>query len=310
MKLSIISPVYNEEENILSLCSEIDEALKDHVSFELILVDDGSSDSSWEMIKSAKKKFYFVKGIKLRRNYGQTQAIAAGVTDATGEYISVIDADLQNDPRDIPVMLKEIEKGFDIVSGWRKNRKDKFFTRILPSIIANTIISIVTKIKLHDYGCSLKIYKAEIVKEIEFYGEIHRFIPAIAGYKGARISEIEVNHRPRIFGKSKYGIFRTFKVISDIIAIKFMGDFLTKPLYFFSAFSLALFSLSFICALITLYHKWYNHIFVKDQPLFLVAIFLALVAVQIGLIGLVAEMILRVYLVSSGKPLHKIKERV
>lgn len=309
MKISIISPVHNEEENIMNLCSEIAQAMKEFKSFELILVDDGSTDSSWNMIKSAKKNFNFVKGVRLSRNYGQTQAIAAGVTDATGEYIVIIDADLQNDPKDIPMMFREIEKGFDVVSGWRKNRKDEFFTRVLPSKIANAIISTVTKIKLHDYGCSLKIYRSEVLKEIEFYGEIHRFIPAIAGYKGARICEVEVNHRPRVAGKSKYGIFRIFKVLSDIIAVKFIGDFLTKPLYFFSAFSLVLFFLSSVCALITLYHKWYNHIFIKDQPLFLVAIFLALVAVQIGLIGLVAEMILRVYLVSSGKPVYKIKER-
>lgn len=310
MKLSIVSPVYNEEESILRLCSEIKDALSAGYDFELILVDDASTDSSWEMIKSAKKKFSFVKGIRLRRNSGQTQALAAGITDALGEYIVLIDADLQNDPKDIPALLEEAEKGFDLVSGWRKKRKDKFWTRILPSLAANKIISFVTGIKLHDYGCTLKIYRAETIKDLEIYGEMHRFLPALAGYKGARIGEIEVNHRPRLAGKSKYGIFRTFRVTADLLTVKFMGDFLTKPGYFFSVVSLSLLSVSFICALITLYYKWYNHIFVKDQPLFLVAIFLAIVAVQTGLIGLVAEMILRVYLASSGKPVYRIKERI
>lgn len=310
MKISIVSPVYNEEENIVKLCEEIKDAISARYEFEIILVDDASTDSSWEMIKSAKKKFSFVKGIRLRRNSGQTHALAAGITDALGEYIVLIDADLQNDPKDIPVLIEEAEKGFDLVSGWRKKRKDKFWSRVLPSIIANKLISFVTGVKLHDYGCTLKIYRSEIIKELEIYGEMHRFLPALAGYKGAKIGEIEVNHRPRLSGESKYGILRTFRVTADLITVKFMGDFLTKPGYFFSIFSLSLLFISSICALITLYHKLYNHIFVKDQPLFLVAIFLAIVAVQIGLIGLVAEMILRVYLSSSGKPVYRIKERI
>ncbi|MEW5951570.1 MAG: glycosyltransferase family 2 protein [Elusimicrobia bacterium] len=309
MNLSIVVPVYNEEENITELCSEVKEKLPKNLTYELIFVDDGSTDESWREIKKAKKNFNFVKGIRFRRNYGQTQAMAAGISDALGEYIAAMDADMQNDPGDIKFMLEEIEKGYDLVSGWRKNRKDDYWLRILPSAAANKLISWVTGIKLHDYGCTLKIYRREIIKEIELYGEMHRFLPALAGYKGASISEIEVNHRPRKAGKSKYGIFRTFKVAADLLTVKFMGDFMTKPGYFFSFVSLCLFSVSFLFALITLYYKWYNGIFVKDQPLFLVAIFLAIVGVQTGLMGLLAEMTMRVYISSSGKPSYRIKER-
>lgn len=309
MKLSIVVPVFNEEENIRELCQEIDEKLPDEIDYEVIMVDDGSSDYSWSEIKKAKKDFPFVRGIKLRRNYGQTQAISAGINDATGDYIATMDADLQNDPADIPAMLEQIDKGYDLVSGWRKNRKDAFLARVIPSMAANWLISLVTGVRLHDHGCTLKIYRREVIKDLELYGEMHRFLAAMAAYSGASIVEMKVNHRPRKAGRSKYGLLRTFKVATDLVTVKFMGEFIGKPGYFFSIVSCCLFLFSFFFSLITLYYKWYNNVFVKDQPLFLVAIFMAIVGVQTALIGLLAEMTSRVYACSSGKPCYRIKER-
>jgi len=304
-KISLVVPVYNEEENIVELYNEITKALND---FELIMVDDGSDDKSWEIIKEISKKDKKVKGIRFTRNFGQTPAIKAGINNSTGDIIVTLDADLQNDPLDIPKLLSEMDRGYDLVSGWRKDRKDAFFSRVLPSKIANWLISKITSVSLHDYGCTLKAYKREIIENIDLYGEMHRFIPALCGYAGAKISEIKVNHRPRLRGKSKYGIVRIFKVILDLMTVKFMGNFITKPIYFFGIFSFVLLSVSSIFFLITLYNKWYNHIFVKDQPLFLVAIFLSLAGLELGLIGLVAEMLTRIYYSGSKKD-YFIKEK-
>jgi glycosyltransferase involved in cell wall biosynthesis len=291
-KISIIIPAYNENENIKPLYEEIIGVVDD---FELIIVDDGSTDKTWDIIKEIAEKDKRVKGIRFTRNFGQTPAIKAGIEIAKNDIIILMDADGQNDPNDIPKILSKIDEGFDVVSGWRKNRKDSYFTRTLPSKIANVFISFITGVKLKDYGCTLKAYKKEFIKKIDLYGEMHRFIPALCYYTGAKISEIEVNHRPRIKGKSKYGFTRTFKVILDIMVVKFTGSFMSKPIYFFGAFSFILLGISSIFFLITLYNKWYNHIFVKDQPLFLVAIFLSLIGVELALIGVIAEMIARTY---------------
>jgi glycosyltransferase involved in cell wall biosynthesis len=305
-KISVIVPVYDEEENINPLYEEITRQLND---FELVFVDDGSKDKSWDKIKEIALKDKRVKAIRFTRNFGQTQAIKAGIKNSTGEVIVILDSDLQNDPADIPKLMAELEKGYDLVSGWRKKRNDPFFTRVLPSKIANKIISFSTGVYLHDYGCSLKVYKREIIEKIDLYGEMHRFIPALCSYVGAKISEVEVNHRPRIKGKSKYGMIRIFKVILDLLTVKFMGNFMTKPIYFFGIFSFGLISVSSLFFLITLYNKWYNHIFVKDQPLFLVAIFLSLAGLQLGLIGIIAEMLTRIYY-SSEKRDYYIKEKI
>ena len=291
-KISIVIPVYNEEENIKPLYEEVLNVIND---FEMIIVDDGSIDNSWEVIKKIAEKDKRVIGIRFTRNFGQTQAIKAGIDVAENDIIILMDGDGQNDPNDILKLISKIEEGFDVVSGWRKKRKDNFFTRVLPSIIANYIISLVTGVKLNDYGCTLKAYKKDFIKEIDLYGEMHRFIPALCYYVGAKITEVEVNHRPRIKGKSKYGFMRIFKVILDIMIVKFTGSFMSKPIYFFGGFSFVLIGISSIFFLITLYNKWYNHIFVKDQPLFLVAIFLSLIGVELALIGVVAEMITRTY---------------
>lgn len=304
-KISIILPVYNEEDNIEIIYNEIANVIED---FELFFIDDGSIDKSWDKIKNIALKDERVKGIRFSRNFGQTQAVKAGIKNSSGEIIITMDSDLQNDPRDIPLLLSEIEKGYDIVSGWRKKRNDPFFSRVLPSIIANWIISFTTGTKLHDYGCSLKAYRREVLEKIELYGEMHRFIPALCSYIGAKISEIEVNHRPRIKGKSKYGMIRIFKVILDLLTVKFTGNFMTKPIYFFGVFSFSMIAVSSVFFLITLYNKWYNHIFVKDQPLFLVAIFLSLAGLQLGLIGIVAEMLTRIYY-SNGRIDYFIKDK-
>ncbi len=306
-KISIIIPVYNEEENLNPLYSEISSVLN-NIDFELIFVDDGSIDRSWEVIKEITLKDERVKGIRFGKNYGQTQAIRAGIEHSTSSIIIIMDGDLQNDPADIPKLLDEINRGYDVVSGWRRRRKDKYFTRILPSQIANWFISKITGVKLNDYGCTLKAYRKEIIEKVDLYGEMHRFIPALCAEMGAKIKEIEVNHRPRMKGNSKYGLERIFKVIFDLLTVKFMGDFSTKPIYFFGSISIVLLFISTIFFLITIYNKWYNHIFVKDQPLFLVAIFLSLIAVQVALIGLVAEMIKRIYYFNK-KPYY-VKERI
>ncbi|MEF3280214.1 MAG: glycosyltransferase family 2 protein [Elusimicrobiota bacterium] len=304
-EISIIVPIYNEAENISNLCKEI--ASVEIEDFEVLLVDDGSKDGGWELIKEISKKDNRFKGIKLSRNFGQTAAIKAGIENAKGDIIVTMDGDLQNDPQDIPTLISYVRKGYDVASGYRKNRKDPFLTRVLPSKIANYIISKITGIHLKDYGCTLKAYKKDILKKIDLYGEMHRFIPALCGYAGANIIEIEVNHRPRMRGKSKYGISRIFKVILDLMIVKFMGNFITKPIYFFGFFSITFISISFAFFLITLYNKWYNNIFVKDQPLFLVAIFLSLIGIQLGLIGVIAEMLTRIYY-SKEKKDYYIKE--
>lgn len=302
--VSIIVPIFNEEENIERLYNEINSVLE---NFELIFVDDGSTDKSWQEIKKIKLKDHRVKAIRFSRNFGQTQAIKAGISQASSSVIVTIDGDLQNDPADIPKLLKKMDEGYDVVSGWRKDRKDKFFTRILPSKIANLIISYITGVKLRDYGCTLKAYKKEFLEKIDLYGEMHRFIPALCYYLGARIAEIEVNHRKRIYGKSKYGITRTFKVIFDLIMVKFFGGMINKPIYLFGFISTVLFCISLLFFLITLYNKWYNHIFVKDQPLFLVAIVMTLISIEMALIGVVAEILTRIYY--RGKEEFIIKEK-
>lgn len=316
-EISIIIPVYNEKENIQILYSELDHVLKNFnvgaqfiKPVEIIWIDDGSTDGSDEEIKKIISSDSRNRLIKFTKNFGQTSAIAAGISHATGNYIVTIDADLQNDPSDIPVLYGKIKEGFDVVSGWRKNRQDNFLTKTIPSILANFLISKITGIKLHDYGCTLKIYKSELLKSIKLYGEMHRFLPALLGYIGANIHEIEVHHRHRKYGKSKYGLFRTFKVILDLLTVQFMGNFLSKPIYLFGGVGMSLGIISVLLALITLYKKIYQGIFVKDQPLFLVAIFFALVGIQLLLMGLIAEILVRTYYETNKKPAYSIREKI
>ncbi|MEJ7554138.1 MAG: glycosyltransferase family 2 protein, partial [Aquificaceae bacterium] len=230
--ISIVIPAYNEEDNIPILYEKLKGVLERlGREYEIIFVDDGSVDRTWERLKEIAEKDQRVKLIRFRKNYGQTAAMYAGFQHATGEVIITLDADLQNDPEDIPMLLQKLEEGYDIVSGWRKDRKDPFLSRRLPSMIANWIISKVTGVELHDYGCTLKAYRADIIKRLELYGDMHRFLPALTKRLGAKITEIPVRHHPRLYGKSKYGIGRTVRVILDIFLVKFLNEYINKPMY-------------------------------------------------------------------------------
>ncbi len=308
--LSAVIPVFNERENLPGFKAELCAALAGmKLPHEVIWVDDGSTDGSFrELSRFAAEPGQ--RALRLSKNYGQTAALAAGIAAASGEWIVTIDADGQNDPEDIPRLFAAAAGGADVVSGWRMKRRDPLFSRILPSRAANFIISAVTGVKLHDFGCTLKIYRASMLKAVDLYGEMHRFLPAILGYAGASVTELVVNHRPRKAGKSKYGIARTFKVVLDLLTVKFMGDFITKPIYLFGGLSLSLLASSGLMAAWTLYNKFFNGIFVKDQPLFLVAIFFALVAVQFAFMGLLAEVLIRTYHRANRRPPYAIAEKL
>ncbi len=309
--ISIVIPVYNEEENLEELVKELKTSLKFQKidNYEIILVDDGSEDKSWEIIRKFSEKDKNIKGIRFTRNFGQTSAIYAGFQNANGDIIITLDADLQNDPSDIKKLIKLMEKGYDVVSGWRKERKDPFLTRILPSKIANWIIGIVTGVKLHDYGCTLKAYKKEIVKNIKLYGEMHRFLPALAHMVGAKITEIPVNHRERKRGKSKYGLSRTFKVILDLFTVKFLGAFQTKPIYLFGGIGIMLCFIGILFALWTLYDKIFLNVWVHKNPKILISFMFFPMGVQFILMGLIAELLVRAYFESQDKKPYIIKEK-
>jgi glycosyltransferase involved in cell wall biosynthesis len=294
--LSALIPVYNEEENLPALGEEVSAALSAiGKPYEVILVDDGSKDRSWDELQKLIKKHPHFKAVRLGRNAGQTAAMLAGIQASRGELIVCLDADMQNDARDVPKLIAKMEEGYDCVSGWRKDRQDRFLDRKLPSMIANGFISRVTGVKLHDYGCTLKLYKSEYLKPLRLYGEMHRFVPALAGFLGAKVAEVPVNHRARTRGVSKYGITRTFKVLLDLMTVKFMDSYLGKPIYLFGGGGVLMGLLGVAFMIDTLYKKFYLAIFVKDQPLFQVAIFCLLIGFQMVLIGLLAEILVRIY---------------
>ena len=308
VSVSAVIPVFNEEPNLAGLEAELSAALAGlKRPCEVIWVDDGSTDGSFARLRQFALK-PGQRALRLAKNYGQTAALAAGIAAAQGEWIVTLDADGQNDPEDIARLLAAAAAGPDVVSGWRRDRRDAFFTRILPSRAANAVISAVTGVRLHDFGCTLKVYRASLLKAADLYGEMHGFLPAILAYAGASVTELEVNHRPRRAGLSKYGLLRTFKVVLDLLTVKFMGDFITKPIYLFGGLSFALLASSGAMAGYTLYNKLYNGVFVKDQPLFLLAIFFALVAVQFAALGLLAEVLIRTYHSSSRRPPYTVAE--
>ncbi|MFA5161104.1 MAG: glycosyltransferase family 2 protein [Elusimicrobiales bacterium] len=309
MYLSVVLPVYNERENIGPLSSEIARML-DALGkpCEVIFVDDGSADGSYEAAAQIAAGDGRFRAARLARNFGQTAALAAGIGMARGEFVALMDADGQNDPADIPAMLEKAAQ-FDVVSGWRRNRRDDFFRRVLPSRAANWIIGQVTGVKIHDYGCTLKIYRRQCLASFRIYGEMHRFLPALAAAAGAKIAEMEVNHRPRARGKSKYGLGRTAKVLLDLATVKFMGGYLANPIYIFGGWGLACCFASCALAAVTVYNKFFNHIFVKDQPLFIVAIFLGLVGVQMLLLGLLSEIISRIYFEINDRAPYRVAEK-
>lgn len=306
--VSVVIPVFNEKDSLAPLGRELTSALNAlALSYEIIWVDDGSTDGSFGELKkllSGGRQ----RALRLSRNYGQTPALAAGIAAAGGEWIVTMDADGQNDPSDIAALLSAARAGSDVVSGWRRVRRDSLLSRRLPSRAANFIIAAVTGVKLHDFGCTLKIYRAPLLKTADLYGEMHRFLPAILHYAGASIAELEVNHRPRTAGRSKYGLARTFKVALDLLTVKFMGEFITKPIYLFGGISLWLVAAALAMAAWTLYNKFINGIFVKDQPLFLLAVFMALAGIQFAFMGLLAEVLIRTYHSANRKPPYTVAE--
>lgn len=307
--LSLIICVFNEGQNVKSLYQEIVNTLTPYPqSFEIIFIDDGSIDSTVRILKEIASKDSRVKVICLSRNFGQTSAMSAGFDHAQGTIIVPIDGDGQNNPQDIPRMTELIDQGFDVVSGWRRNRQDKFLRRRLPSWIANRLISWTTGVHLHDYGCTLKAYRKEIIKNIRLYGEMHRFIPVYAHNVGAKLTEIEVDHRPRKAGKSKYGLFRIFKVTLDLFTLKFLGSYSTRPIYFFGIFGVILCISGMLSGLITILEKYTSGTFVHKNPLILLATFLFTLGFQFILIGLLAELLIRIYHESENRATYVIRE--
>lgn len=309
LDLSIIIPIFNEEKNINELCSRLVKALDEvDKTYEIIFVDDGSVDGSFELLKQVAGHNEKVKIIRFVRNFGQTAAMSAGINASKGDILISMDGDLQNDPADIKSLLTKLDEGYDVVSGWRKNRQDKL-SRKLPSKIANQIISVVSGVYLRDYGCSLKAYKKEIIKEIKLYGEMHRFIPIYASWQGARIAEMPVLHHARRFGKSKYGFGRTVKVILDLITVKFMGSYVTKPIYVFGIIGLISIGVGLAVAIFVLVRA----LFFQGgwvSPLILIAFFVLSMGVISILIGLLAEISVRTYFESQDKSPYVIKEIV
>jgi glycosyltransferase involved in cell wall biosynthesis len=306
MFVSIVVPLYNEEESIPHLYESLKSAMDaDGKTYEMIFIDDGSSDRTLSLIKGLSQKDGNVVPLSFRRNFGQTAAFAAGFDHAKGDVIVTIDGDLQNDPKDIPKFLSLIGE-HDIVSGWRRNRKDKFITRRIPSMIANKLISKVTGVKLHDYGCSLKAYKADVVKNINLYGEMHRFIPAVASWYGVKIAEIETTHHPRKYGTSKYGIGRTTRVILDLITVKFLQSFSTKPLQAFGPLGLGSCAVGLAISLYLTFVKLSGQD-IGGRPLLLLGILLIIVGIQLIGMGLLGELLVRVYHESQEKPIYALR---
>lgn len=309
VNLSIVIPLYNEEENIRPLYTQLKAALDPpNLSYELIIVDDGSTDSSFAILKELHSADRRLKVIRFRRNFGQTAAFSAGFDLARGEVVITMDADLQNDPADIPRLLAKIEEGYDIVSGWRVNRRDPFLTRRLPSIIANRLISETTNIRLHDYGCSLKAYRKEIVKNIRLYGELHRFIPAVASWMGVQVAEVPVNHRPRRYGRSKYGLSRTIKVFLDLITVRFLLSYSTRPIHIFGALGLFFSAIGIILGLHLTWVKFVLGQNIGNRPLLMLAVLLVVLGVQMITMGLLGELVVRTYHEAQGKRIYVIRE--
>jgi glycosyltransferase involved in cell wall biosynthesis len=308
--ISIVAPLFNEQDNLRPLYHQITETLTDKYDYELIFVDDGSTDSSFTVLTQLQKTDPKVRVIRFRRNFGQTAALSAGFANARGKIIVAIDADLQNDPADIPQLLAKLDEGFDVVSGWRKKRHDNAITRLIPSAIANWLIAGITGVKLHDFGCTLKAYRRDVLAEIKLYGEMHRFIPALASWSGAKICEMPVNHRPRTKGAAKYGLERTLKVILDLITIKFLGSFSTKPIYIFGGLGLATALGAIVTGLVVLYQKFISssHLPMNRNPLLVLTTLLIATTIQFILMGLLAELLVRTYHESQNRPTYVIKE--
>jgi glycosyltransferase involved in cell wall biosynthesis len=308
-ELSIVIPVHNESPNIKPLIEELTQTLGQYGRpYELLIVDDGSTDDSFEQLAALQSRDPRLRVIRFRRNFGQTAAFAAGIAQARGRLVITSDGDLQNDPRDIPAMVALIDQGNDIVCGWRKDRKDTFITRRLPSVIANKLISFATGVSLHDYGCSLKVFRAEVIKPLRLYGEMHRFLPAIASQIGVKIAEMEVNHRARRAGVTKYGLSRTIRVVLDLATVKFLLSYSTRPLQIFGLLGLIAGGLGTLITGWLGYVRLFQHQGIADRPLLLLGVMLIFIGVQLLTFGLLAEVMARTYYESQDKPTYVIRE--
>jgi len=307
-QLSVVVPLLDGEENLPALYEQITRALAGRYEYELVFIDDGSTDRSFEVLKGFQASDPRVRVIRFRRNFGQTAALSAGFAHSRGDVIVALDADLQNDPADIPTLVAKLDEGYDVVSGWRKKRHDNAIKRLLPSKMANWLISRSTGVRLHDFGCTLKVYRREVLAETRLYGEMHRFIPALASWSGARIAECVVNHRPRTAGKAKYGLARTFKVVLDLMTVKFLGSFSTKPIYVFGGLGLFTALLAILFAWLVVYQKIEHKTDMSGNPLLLLSAVLVITTVQFILMGLLAELLVRTYHESQNRPTYVIRE--
>jgi glycosyltransferase involved in cell wall biosynthesis len=308
-KLSIVVPVYNEAPNAEALVAELRGTIdRLPTTAEIVVVDDGSNDDTFARLVNAAGDDDRIHLVRLMRNFGQTAALAAGLDHASGEIIVTMDGDLQNDPADIPRLLAMIDAGYDVVTGWRRDRKDPFLSRRLPSMIANAIIGTTTNVAIHDHGCGLKAFRADIAKQLKLYGEMHRFITAIAGDLGAAVTEIPVNHRPRLRGQSKYGISRTIRVVLDLLTIKFLAGFSTRPIHVFGTFGLITMLTGLLITGVLGIEKIFLGMELAGRPLLLLGILLVLGGVQLVTLGLLGEMLARTYHESQGKPIYRLRE--
>ncbi|NEO98897.1 MAG: glycosyltransferase family 2 protein [Symploca sp. SIO2E9] len=311
LDLSVVIPIHNEVESLPHLIDAIATTLQaSQLNYEIVCVDDGSRDGSTELLKEQARSRTDLQAVILRRNYGQTPAMAAGFKHAQAPVIVTLDGDLQNDPADIPQLLAKLEEGYDLVSGWRKERQDAALTRLLPSKIANLLIGRVTGVKLHDYGCSLKAYRAELVADMNLYGELHRFLPALAFIEGARITEIPVRHYARRYGRSKYGLDRTFRVVMDLLTISFMKTFLTRPMHVFGLLGMITMVLGIVSGGYLTFIKLFLNEGIRDRPLLLLSVALVLAGVQLFCFGLLAELTMRTYHESQSRPIYRVREVV
>ncbi|MBD1826996.1 glycosyltransferase family 2 protein [Microcoleus vaginatus GB1-A2] len=309
LDVSVVVPVYNEVESLPHLIEAIASSIQPSgLSYQIICVDDGSKDGSAELLQQLAGSRDDLCAVILRRNYGQTAAMSAGFDRARGRAIVTLDGDLQNDPADIPLLLAKLDEGYDLVSGWRKNRQDNTISRLIPSKIANWLIGRVTGVTLHDYGCSLKAYKSELVADLNLYGELHRFLPALAFIEGARIAELPVRHHARRFGQSKYGIWRTFRVLMDLLTISFMKKFLTRPMHVFGLLGLSSMTLGTVLGIYLTFLKLAFGQSIGNRPLLILAVVLLLTGVQLFCFGLLAEVMMRTYHESQGKPIYRVRE--
>jgi glycosyltransferase involved in cell wall biosynthesis len=307
--LSVVIPFFNEEQNIPLFFDELCQVLEDTgQTWEVLAIDDGSIDATFSLLKEEAVQRERIKVLRLRKNFGQTAALSAGFDLAEGEIIITMDGDLQNDPRDIPALLDKIKEGYDIVSGWREKRRDPFLSRRLPSMTANKMISWVTGVRLHDYGCTLKAFKKEVAKNIRLYGELHRFIPAVASWMGVTIAEIPVNHRSRKFGRSKYGISRTIRVLLDLITVKFLLTYSTRPIHVFGLWGILSGAVGFALAVLLTIQRLFFAIPLANRPILLLAVLLIFIGIQFISMGLLGELQVRTYHESQGKPIYYIKE--